>query len=265
MLAKYVPPRRDKLSFEEAAQAMSGAMAATLGETPSTEALALALGKTALETGRWGASGGLWNHNWGNVKASAKYEGTYTCIVLNEVLPLGLVWFDPRGQLTANPAKGGKLMGPPMPVPEGHPQTRMRAFAAPDEGALSYVRFVAGGRYAKAWELLLAGDAVAYVHALKVAGYFTADEATYARTTLSLQREFIAKLKGRPAPIIPVPPVEEVRSWLTRQDIDALEAALVEQGRDAVDENRKGALREMSGGEYDPPADPEPPPPGDIA
>ena len=263
MLARYVPPRRDKLLFDDAAQAMCGAMAATLGETPTTEALALALGKTALETGRWGASGGLWNYNFGNVKASAKYEGQYTCILLNEVLPLGLVWFAPEGQLSANPNKGGKLMGPPMAVPEGHPQTRMRAFSDPSEGMLAYVKFVAGGRYAKAWERLLAGDAVAYVHELKAAKYFTADEATYAKAALSLQREFIAKLQGRPSPIIPVPPVEEVRSWLTRQDIDALEAALVEQGRDAVAENQAGALREMSGGEYD--GDSDAPPPGSVA
>jgi len=265
MLARYVPPRHDKLTFDEAAQAFSGALAAVLGETPSTETLALCLGKTALETGRWGASGGLWNFNFGNVKCSATYPGNYCCILLNEVLNGRVVWFDPTGELTANPSKGGKLMGPPMAVPDGHPQTRMRAFATADEGALAYVRFVAGGRYAAAWELLLKGDANGYVHALKMAGYFTADEATYARTTLSLQREFIAKLAGRPAPIIPVPPVETVREWLTMQDLTALDAAFVERARDILDENRTAALAPGALDEPTTDDSAESEPPGSIA
>lgn len=255
MLAHYVPPRHDKLSFDEAASEFSGAMAATLGETPSTEALALALGKTALETGRWGASGGLWNWNFGNVKASEKYEGLFTCITLNEVLNGRVIWFAPEAQLTA---KNGQWLEPIYRVPDGHPQTRMRAFSSAADGALAYVRFVAGGRYAKAWERLLAGDAVAYVHELKAAKYFTADEATYARTTLSLQREFIAKLQGRPAPIIPVPPVETVREWLTEQDTALLDEAFVDRGRDILTENQAGALRELSGGSFDD-GDSEPP------
>ncbi len=252
MLAKYVPPRQDKLSFEDAAQVFSGAMAAVLGETPSTEALALALGKTALETGRWGAKGGLWNYNFGNVKCSATYEGTFSCITLNEVLPLGLTWFSPQGQLSANPAKGGKLMSAPLAVPDGHPQTRMRALPDASSGALSYVKFVAGGRYAAAWQRLLAGDSNGYVHALKVAGYFTADEATYARTTLALQREFIAKLRALPVAEVEVPPVDVVREWLSPQDIGLLEAAFVDRGFIAREDNQAGALRELSGGEYDP-------------
>lgn len=263
MLAKYVPPRNDRLTFEEAAQVFSGAMAATLGETPTTAALALALGKTALETGRWGAKGGLWNWNFGNVKASDKYEGFFTCITLNEVLDGRVIWFDPEAQLTG---RNGQWLEPIYRVPDGHPQTRMRALVDAPSGALSYVKFVAGGRYAAAWNLLLKGDAAGYVHALKVAKYFTANEAEYLRGVASLQREFVAKLSALPPPAPhEVPPVEVVREWLAPQDIDLLEAALVDYGRDVVDENRKGALREMSGGEYDEAGDSDIPPPGSVA
>ncbi len=41
------------------------------------DTLALALAKTALETGRWQR---IWNSNFGNIKASESYVGQYTCI-----------------------------------------------------------------------------------------------------------------------------------------------------------------------------------------
>jgi hypothetical protein len=249
MLARYVPPQKTPLTFDEANDAMTLALAAVLGEVPSVPTRALALAKTALETGRWSA---IWNSNWGNVKASDKYDGTYTCIVLNEVIGGKVVWFAPEGRLTGNPAKGGRHAGDlsdaGRSVPPGHPQTRMRAFFTPGEGALDYVRFVAGGRYYAAWNLLLAGDAQGYVHALKSAGYFTADEATYARGVLSLQREFIAKIQAKPfTSAIDVPPPEEVREWLTSEDRDLLDAAFADRVNQVAEDNRRAAHREMSG------------------
>lgn len=260
MNAAYVPPKKTPLTFDEADGALTLALASSLGETPSIPTRALALAKTALETGRWSA---MWNHNWGNVKASEKWEGLYTCIVLNEVLNGKVVWFAPEGRLTGNPAKGGKLAGDladaGRTVPPGHPQTRMRAFPTAADGALDYVRFVGGGRYRAAWELLLAGDAQGYVHALKVAGYFTADEATYAKGVLSLQREFIARIEARPAPELPIPPPDEVREWLSEQDAELLEAQLAERRFDLASERRASALRELSGLDPDTEQDPEEP------
>ena len=129
----------------------------------------------------------------------------------------------------------------------------MRAFGTAAIGALDYVRFVSGGRYAMAWTRLLAADAAGYVRTLKAAGYFTADEEPYRKATVSLQTEFIRKLQGSEgadAPGVAVPPVEEVRTWLAPEDIDLLEAALAERAYQVADDNRLGALREMSGGDY---------------
>ncbi len=199
MEAIYTEPRKTPLTFQQAADCMRWALTNQIGTNPSDEVLGLALGKTALETGRWTS---IWNSNWGNVKASATYEGMYTCIVLNEVLPRGgkdvLVWFAPEGELSGNPAKGGKLIGAPVAVPPGHPQTRMRAFANEYDGVDCYVDFVANGRYKKAWQALLTGNAQAYVHELKVAKYFTANESEYVKGVAGLQREFIGKLRSLP-------------------------------------------------------------------
>jgi hypothetical protein len=195
--AAYAPPARTPIAFATVVDAMRWALTWVLGVDPSDQVLSLALAKTALETGRWLQ---IWLNNWGNVKAGPDYVGNFTCITLNELLNGKLVWFAPEGQLSASPAKGGKLIGPPIAVPDGHPQTRMRAYANAYDGVLSYVEFVSGGRYKAAWARLLEGDAVAYVHALKMAGYFTADEALYRKGVVSLQTEMLARLRSEAPP-----------------------------------------------------------------
>jgi hypothetical protein len=225
---------------------MNVALTGILSAAPSTEVLALALAKTALETGRWSA---IWNANWGNIKAGEQYEGLFTCITLNEVLGGRVVWFDPAGELDR---KGGAVVGKVWDVPPGHPQTRMRAYRDPLEGAEEYIQFVASGRYKDAWAELLEGDAVGYVHALKVKNYFTADEATYARGVVSLQKEFIARLKSKPIEIgAPLPPSEDVRGMLAQQEANRREvqamaiAAATESRFDSLDALRREALSEM--------------------
>lgn len=181
MIAKWVPDLVKTLTLEEAASALRLALNHHLKSDPAVEVLALALGKTALETGRWKA---IHRFNFGNIKAGETYAGLYTTFRCNEVIGGKVRWFDPTTDGYSDPP--------------GHPQTRFRAYTSAAEGAAAYIAFVAGGRYATAWQRLLAGDASGYVHALKVAGYFTADEAPYLKGVVSLQREFIGKLKSLP-------------------------------------------------------------------
>jgi hypothetical protein len=188
MEAMYVEAKRTPISFELATDMMKWKLKSILGSDPSIEVLALALAKTALETGRWTQ---IWNGNWGNVKCANTYKGMYCCIKLNEVLNGKIVWFAPEGQLTS---KNGVVTGTVCELPPGHPQTRMRAFANNWDGVDCYVDFVAGGRYKTAWAKLLQGDAVGYVHSLKMAGYFTAPEESYRNGVVSLQKEFISRL-----------------------------------------------------------------------
>lgn len=212
MKAVYVAPVSTPLTLDEAIDRMRQGIHVATGEPPSNTALALALAKTALETGRWKS---MWNWNWGNIKAGESFDGMYTCITLNEVLNGKTVWFAPGGQLDR---KGGDVTGLAWAVPPGHPQTRMRAYANGYDGAQEYVSFVADGRYADAWARLLEGDAVGYVHALKLKGYFTADEATYARGVQSLFREFALRIEER-TPTDPAPPLDP-NDEPTKPDLD---------------------------------------------
>lgn len=234
MKAIYTPPAKTLIPFEDAAACMNTALASVLHASPSLEVLALALAKTALETGRWTA---IWNNNWGNIKAGASYEGFYTTITLNEVLGHSVVWFAPEGQLNR---KGGDVIGARWEVPPGHPQTRMRAYSDSLAGAMAYVEFVASGRYRDAFAELLEGDAIGYVRALRMKGYFTAPEVDYARGVLSLQKEFIAKLERRPAPDMGIPEPEEIRGLLAQHPANV--EAVVSWGK-ALDSAREATRR----------------------
>lgn len=199
MLAVYTEPTKTPMTFQQAHDCMVWALKTHIGTDPTDEVLALALAKTALETGRWSS---IWNGNWGNVKAADNYVGQFTCITLNECLVRDgqkvTVWFAPEGELSGPPSKDGHLIAPPLAVPNGHPQTRMRAFANNYDGVDQYVDFVANGHYGKAWAALLSGNAISYVHELKVAGYFTAPESDYVAGVASLQHEFLGKIRSLP-------------------------------------------------------------------
>jgi hypothetical protein len=84
------------------------------------------------------------------------------------------------------------------------------------------------------------------VNALHRKGYFTADPEVYGRGVLSLHKEFIARLQGRPAPALWIPTVEVIRDLVTPQKWNADEVLALEQaldiGRDAT---RKAARQQM--------------------
>lgn len=193
MLAEYMPPEVTTLDFEEAAEVHRWGLAEE-GSILTDEALALGMSKTALESGRWKK---MHNWNFGNVKCPETQPGMFTSFACNEVLKGETVWFAPEGELDR---KGGVVVGKVWDVPPGHPQTRFAAFANRWDGIERYVSFLQRPRYLKAYRALLSGSAPAYVRELRAAGYFTAPEDQYLRGVASMQREFVAKLRGLSAP-----------------------------------------------------------------
>ncbi len=195
MTAVFTEDMVTPFTFEEAAGAMRTALWDALGKKyPSNSCLALALAKTALETGRWRF---IHCFNWGNIKAGRAYVGMYTSFACNEVLDGKVVWFAPGGRLDK---KGGIVIAEPSAVPPGHHQTRFRAYANRFDGAYQYVEFVASGRYVDAWHELLEGDPDGYVMALYRKGYFTADPKIYGKGVKALHAEFLARLEGKEWP-----------------------------------------------------------------
>lgn len=189
MLATYVPDRITVYEPQPLAAALRAACCSLpeIGRDPGDAALTILMAQIALETGR-----GKFCHGWdfGNIKASPRYVGQYSCFKCNEVIGGKVKWF--------SPTTGG------FSCPPGHPQTRFRAYADTDEtraraeppalyrGTKEYVAFIGRptSRYHSAWLRALAGDAAGYVHELKRHGYFTADEQRYKRGVVSLTRSY---------------------------------------------------------------------------
>jgi hypothetical protein len=193
VIARYVEPKITPMLFESAREALLAGLRDVSGNAPSREVLALGLAKCALETGRFQK---IWNWNFGNIKASSTYPGMYTAFELNEVLKGQVVWFGPAGRLDR---RGGKVVAEPYAVPPAHPQTRMRAHANRFDGAFAYGDFMRVRP--TLWQALQIGEPYGFVHSMKRAGYFTADEAPYARAVASLYKEFLLKIEGKSPPV----------------------------------------------------------------
>jgi hypothetical protein len=64
-----------------------------------------------------------------------------------------------------------------------------------ETGVMDYLRFLSGrARYSSSWHAAGLGDPTLFVHALKNAGYFTADETPYRRAVQSLFVEYMRVL-----------------------------------------------------------------------
>lgn len=192
MTAAYEEDLLTPCSFDDAEPIMRWALGQQMGHEPSDETVALALSKTGLETARWQA---IHRSNWGNIKAAPAYEGMYTCYACNEVLAGKVVWFSPRGRLDG---KGGKVIAEAYDAEPFHPQTRFRSYANHYAGVSEYTDLIATSRYKVAWAKLLSANVTGFVHELKLAGYFTADESLYLKGVSGLYNELLLRVKKLP-------------------------------------------------------------------
>lgn len=238
MIATYTEPVRTPLPFETAVDAMRAALRAYAGEA-TDEALALALAKTTLESGRDKEEGLIYTKSYcfciGNIKVGASYKGQFTAYPCNEVHldKAGnkfTVFYSPEGQLEhkGGPVRGQRYTGPPDD--NWHPQCRFRAYAGPTSSAYEYADFLSTAKgYGESWQMLLRGDPAGFVGALKRRGYFTADEGPYRRSVESLHREYLAKLKGLPAEEAPDFDTDELLDACILRDVWARFDELREQ------------------------------------
>ena len=204
--AVWTECNRTPLDFDDAARHLRNALSTEITEV-SDECLALALAKCALETGRFQA---MYNWNFGNIRPTYAVPCQFACFpICNEIEHDDkLRWYAPEGQVVGR--NDHTVIGKVWEVPPGHPASRFQAYAGPTDGAYQYVDFMArgaNGRFAGAFGRLVHGDAPGMVHEMKARGYMTADEQPYARPVISLQREFLGKLKG--LPVEPFEPTDD--------------------------------------------------------
>ena len=224
MRAELLPDTLTPLTPGEVARAFHAAFYTIVGVPPTHRTLSILLAQSALESGRWKSLHCL---NFTNIKASETYEGYYCLYRCNEIINGRVEWFDPP-----------------------HPQCRFRAYQSIHDAALDYLRFLHDRkRYQASWAQAIAGDPVAFVAALKAAGFFTANEGPYRKAVLSLTNEYAPQIAAWLADV-PDPP--EQPGELTDDTLHALAVRAVGQQFDPLDLDADGFA------DHD--TDPAPPP-----
>jgi hypothetical protein len=185
MLAKFLPDKLTVLTAREAVVALRSAFIALEGVAPSPVCLSIHTGQAMLEAFRFKS---CHNFCFSNAKASTTYDGYFSCYRCNEKLPEGWRHFIPEGEIVGG--FGTPLKGAPLAVPDGHPQTRFRAFLNADEGARDHMA-LEKRKFPEAYEAARAGNVSGFVHGLKIRTFFTADEEPYFRGVNSLAHEFL--------------------------------------------------------------------------
>lgn len=148
---------RTDVSESQMAQAIINAWKQKFGETPAKEQVAMVLAQNDLETAHRKS---MWNYNVGNITTNGKDNFDYfDDLKTSEQIKPG-VWKDMN--------------------------LKYRAYPNLDAGVKDYLNFLSGGRYAQAWEHIKNPDPVAFSKALKRAGYYTANEAPYTKSLVSL-------------------------------------------------------------------------------
>jgi flagellum-specific peptidoglycan hydrolase FlgJ len=107
------------------------------------------------------------NYNFGNIKYSGKTD--YCFYRCNEIINGKIVWFD-----------------------KPNPAACFVAFETCEEGVIYYLSFIKN-RYRNSpsvWNAIVAGDPVAFSHALKQNRYYTADEGQYTKGVVALFNQF---------------------------------------------------------------------------
>lgn len=151
MVGKLVPTAPTRVTVSDLYAAIRRIWPALIADvTPTRQALVLICAHSALETGFWHA---CWCWNLGNFKHTTADGRDYFTIRHYEIQAGQTVWIDP-------------------------PNDPFIAFRDLDDG-VSYYLSALRGRWRGAWPFLTDGDVAGFVHALKIAGYYTASEISY--------------------------------------------------------------------------------------
>jgi hypothetical protein len=177
---------------------------AQLGREQTTRAgTVILLGQMALETARFEAT---MNYNFGGVKCSPKWSGCWqhftTTEHFAEAEAARYIAEAPAGTKVERIGTDGEGRAI-LRFSGRHPMAKFRAYETLDDAVASHVRFLLGARYRNAVHLAMAGRADDYAQALRVAGYYTGDAASYARNVRLLAKEYDGKMPPEPAPVAP--------------------------------------------------------------
>lgn len=203
MRAVWLPDKLTVLSPREAIDALRSAYETIEGVTPTPQCLCIHVAQSMGESGRFRS---CHNYSFSNPKAGEQYEGFYQNYRCDE--KIDGVWrrFVPQGELTGG--WDSPIKGQVYSVPEGHPQTRFRAFRNAGGGAIDHL-LLQKRRYPEAYAAAKLGDVRAHVEGLKARGFFTADFEPYLKMESGLYREFLPLCVDMTRDTIAPPPEDD--------------------------------------------------------
>lgn len=224
------------ISKQEAIEALWDGYLRFFASAPKPECIQVIASQWGLETG-WGASMHAWN--FGNVKSVDGDGFDYVYFACNELLPvntaLAYANADPnRAKITATREDGNAWI---WFYPK-HRGCRFRAFMTPEAGAADHVALLVK-HFPAAMRAAQAGDPALYAHALKMSGYYTADEASYTKGLVGCMRA----VQGLPQnfdqlPVLTDSQREQIEGWMAM----AFEIG-VQDALSACDQARRDANR----------------------
>lgn len=186
MKATWVPAELTPATPEHVSRGYRTAIT-NLVAVPSDMAVAILHGHGALETWHFKT---IYCNAPGNIKSGSEYEGLFTCFpILNEIIDGKTVYFTAEGELEGGP--GTPVKGKRWPVPDGHPQSRFRAYTTLASGIEDKIRFLSTPNWRPALDQALKGNPDAYVRAIKARRYFTANVDKYSSAVVQLAQKYL--------------------------------------------------------------------------
>lgn len=195
--------KKTPVSSAEIIPALRGAWFRFFGNWPSEDSVCILAAQWALETGR-GAS--MMNYNCAGIKASGDQDCTF--YATQENLPRAIAARYVANSTANEPCEIAKDDGGTnvrVRFLANHPMTKFRAYANLEDGCFDYVALLQR-RFALSWPAVMTGDPVAFAKLLKKQGYYTAEEADYARLMKSLFEDMKKVFAKLPVPQSPAPP-----------------------------------------------------------
>lgn len=168
-MGQLVPTIRTVCTEKDLCKAFIKGWQKLYNSTPSKNSIGVIVAQHNLETG---SSTMCWSWNLGNVKYNHTLgDDNIKYCVLN-----GVFEYINGQRITLSPTDPGSWF---------------RAFDTLDEGVEFYLKFLANGRYKKAWEAVITGDPASFTHLLKMASYYTAPESDYLKAEMSFFNQFM--------------------------------------------------------------------------
>lgn len=186
-MAQKVNAMITPVTAEDLADAFRAAWRELWNSELKSESLCVLLAQWALETGRGKK---CFNYNLGNVKSVPGDGFDYTFFRCGETLAEKAAAKYLGDSRVSVVSRSGGLVN--LIFEPEHPVCRFRAFSTLADGTRAYLSLLRG-RFSSAWPAVLEGDPRQFAHLLKLARYYTADEASYARSLESLFQEFMSK------------------------------------------------------------------------